>query len=140
MTAYFAYGSNMSVALMSRHCPHARALGMATLKGWRYIVTTDGYASIVPRAGKTVIGVLWNISPRDRAALDTYEDIASGLYRRRVLPVRHGTRRLAAMVYVGRSVTEGRPKPSYQMIVIDAARHWHFPEKYLDELVRWCRR
>jgi gamma-glutamylcyclotransferase (GGCT)/AIG2-like uncharacterized protein YtfP len=139
MTLYFAYGSNMSVALMKRHCRDARALGTATLQGWRYIVTIDGYASIVPRAGNVVIGVLWNVSPRDRVALDAYENLAGGLYRRRVVRVQHGTRRLAAMVYIGRSAAEGRPKPGYQVIVIDAARHWRFPEKYLDELVRWRR-
>jgi gamma-glutamylcyclotransferase (GGCT)/AIG2-like uncharacterized protein YtfP len=140
MTLYFAYGSNMSVALMNRHCRDARALGTATLQGWRYIVTSDGYASIVPRAGNVVIGVLWNVSPRDRSALDAYEDLASGLYRRRVVRVRYGTRRLAAMVYIGRSVTAGRPKSGYQVIVIDAARYWQFPGKYLDELVRWSPR
>ena len=46
MTLHFAYGSNMSRALMRRRCPGARGLGPARLEGWRYIITRDGYASL----------------------------------------------------------------------------------------------
>ncbi|HXW23776.1 MAG TPA: gamma-glutamylcyclotransferase family protein, partial [Xanthobacteraceae bacterium] len=87
MTLHFAYGSNMSRALMQRRCPGARALGPARLDGWRFTIMREGYASIVPAAGAAVHGVAWRLSPRDLAALNAYESLDRGLYLRRVLPV-----------------------------------------------------
>ena len=78
---YFAYGSNMSRTLMSAHCPNAQALGCAVLDGWRFLVTTSGYASIMLAPGRQVHGVLWRLTPRDLAALNAYESVDSGLYR-----------------------------------------------------------
>ena len=43
----FAYGSNMSRAVMRKHAPNARALGVAAaLRGFRFVITGDGYASV----------------------------------------------------------------------------------------------
>src|SRR4051812_5042263 len=84
---HFAYGSNMSRALMRWHAPDARAIGLAQLPGYRFLITRDGYASVIRSAGMTVHGVLWRLSPRDLSLLNAYESIASGLYRRAMLPV-----------------------------------------------------
>ncbi len=138
MTVHFAYGSNMSRALMQARCPTARALGTARLDGWRFIVTQDGYASIVPSPGSAVHGVLWQLAPRDLAALNTYESLHTGLYRPRILPVRFHGRILRALTYIGRSRQEGRPRSGYQNgIVVPAARGWELPERYVAELSRW---
>jgi gamma-glutamylcyclotransferase (GGCT)/AIG2-like uncharacterized protein YtfP len=139
MTPYFAYGSNMNRALMRRHCPRAKEIATAALAGYRFVITTDGYASIVAQPGGTVHGVLWRLTPRDLAALNGYESLASGLYRRITLPVRVAERRISAMVYVARSRTMGRPKPSYLDKVLAAARDWRLPEEYLNSLARWSR-
>ena len=48
MTLHFAYGSNMSRALMGARCPGAMALGVATLAGWRFVINPDGVGSIAP--------------------------------------------------------------------------------------------
>jgi len=138
MVLHFAYGSNMSHALMRRRCNGAAPIGPARLDGWRYLITRDGYASIVPRAGSVVHGALWRLTPRDLAALNSYESLDSGLYRRRMLSVRHGDKRVPALTFVGRSAQPGRPHPRYQEnIVIPAARAWGLPENYLAELARW---
>src|SRR5262249_52181728 len=86
---HFAYGSNMDRAAMRRRCPDASAVGVAWLDNWRFIVTRDGYASVVPAAGATVHGVLWRLTPRDLVAVNAYESVDSGLYVRRMLSVRH---------------------------------------------------
>jgi gamma-glutamylcyclotransferase (GGCT)/AIG2-like uncharacterized protein YtfP len=138
MPRYFAYGSNMSVALMRRQCRGAEAIGPARLDGWRFIVMRDGYASIVPAAGCTVHGVLWRITPRDLAALNAFENIDSGLYVRRVLAIRHGARRAPALTYVSPNRVEGRPRPGYQAFVVAAARAWEFPDDYVRSLARWA--
>jgi len=137
MTTYFAYGSNMNRALMGRHCPHATALGKAVLAGWRFMITTDGYASIAPAPGHDVHGVMWRLTPRDLAGLNVYESVDSGLYRSRILAVRAEGRRMAAMVYIARSRPPGRPKPGYLDLVLAAARDWQLPPDYVRALARW---
>jgi len=138
---HFAYGSNMDRALMLRRCPTAEAIGPARLDHWRFIVTRDGYASIVPAPGEVVHGVLWRLAPRDLAAVNAYESIDRGLYRRRVLMVRGGGC-VQALVYVAREVAReraaGRPKPGYQDLVVAAARAWNLPEDYVGKLARWA--
>ncbi|HZR73044.1 gamma-glutamylcyclotransferase family protein [Bradyrhizobium sp.] len=136
MGLYFAYGSNMSRKFMRRLCPAARALGPASLSGWRFAIVASGFASIKPAPGGAVHGVLWRLSPRDRAVLDTYEDVESGLYRRRVVPVRHRGRLVPAMVYVGRGQSGGRATSEYCRLVIEAARDWELPIPYQRELGR----
>jgi hypothetical protein len=134
---HFAYGSNMSRTLMHRRCPTATPLGAGRLAGWRFIITRDGYASVVPAPGAVVHGVLWRLAPRDLCALNAYESLDSGLYRRRVLAVSRGGRAIAALVYVGRQRGEGRPRPGYQELVVAAACDWQMPEDYIRALRRW---
>jgi gamma-glutamylcyclotransferase (GGCT)/AIG2-like uncharacterized protein YtfP len=140
MILYFAYGSNMDRAGMRRRAPGARALSTATLDGWRLLVMADGYVSIARRRGARVHGVLWRLTARDLAALDAYEAVDAGLYRRCVLPVQANGRRVAAEIYVGRSTTPGQPRPGHLPLVMAAARSWQLPADYLDELQRWTLR
>ena len=137
MTPYFAYGSNMSRALMGRRCPTAAAIGPARLEGWRFLVTLDGFASVAPAPGAVVHGVLWRLTARDLAALNAYESLDSSLYVRRTLKVRLGDRAVQALVYVGRERRPGKPRPGYQRVVVDAAREWELPERYVQSLERW---
>jgi hypothetical protein len=136
MSLYFAYGSNMSAALMRRRCPGAVALGPAELPGWRFCITRDGFASVVPKPGGLTHGVLWRLTPRDLAALNAYESLDSGLYGCRVLPVTFGAGRKPALVYIARERRGGRPAPGYLALVVQAARDWQLPEAYIRSLER----
>lgn len=137
MTFYFAYGTNMDRAGMRLRCPEARAIGIASLGGWRLIVMRDGYVSISPRPGAWVHGVLWHLGSRDLAALDAYEAVDTGLYRRQVLQVLHDAQHRWAETYIGRSDSEGRPRPGHMSLVIAAAHSWGLPAAYLDEMRQW---
>jgi gamma-glutamylcyclotransferase (GGCT)/AIG2-like uncharacterized protein YtfP len=139
MTLHFAYGSNMARAPMARRCPDAQALGVATLADWRFVITVDGYASVMPCAGRTVHGVLWRLTPRDLAALNAYESLDSGLYGRSWLSIRRNGKAERAMVYLGRARRVGRPRPGYLAGVVAAARDWRLPDCYIAELARWAR-
>jgi len=152
MTLHFAYGANMSGAVMRRYAPGARALGVAALSGYRFVITADGYASVVPDRAQVVHGVLWRLIPRDRVTLDAWENVAAGLYRAETVPVRSAGRRLPALVYVARAGGPGRPKPApkpalkpapksapkpgYLELVIAAAREWDLPADYIGLLQR----
>src|SRR5438046_10679236 len=96
MTFHFAYGSNMSRALLGARCPGAVALGVATLSGWRFVINPDGVGSIAPHPGALLRGVLWRVTLRDLVALNAYEGGDTELYLRRVRPGRLGARRWPA--------------------------------------------
>jgi len=138
MTLYFAYGTNMDRAGMRQRCPGARTLGTGTLDGWRLMVMRDGYVSIARQAGARVHGVLWRLGPRDLAALDAYEAVDAGLYRREVLTVSAGGRTESVQVYIGGSDAPGRARPGHLAAVLAAARSWDLPADYLDRLRQWA--
>jgi hypothetical protein len=137
MTLHFAYGLNMSRPLMRARCPNARAIGSITVSGWRFVIAPDGFASLVRRPGSRVHGVLWRLSTRDVAAINAYENVQSGLYLRRRLPVRlkHSA---TALVYIARRQGTGTPRPGYINQVVEAARDWKLPQPYIRSLARWA--
>ncbi len=134
---YFAYGSNMHRAVMRKHAPHAAAIGVATLAGYRFVITADGYASVAPAAGENVHGLVWRLTLRDRVTLDAWENVAGGLYRAETLPVAQSGRLSPALVYIARECPIGRPRLGYMELVIAAARLLELPTDYISYLERW---
>jgi hypothetical protein len=137
MTLHFAYGSNMSRSHMRALCPSARALGTTSLTGWRFIISRDGFASLAREPGSRVHGVLWQLSTRDVAAINAYENVPGGLYLRRRLPV-HGSICACALVYIARRGGRGAPRPGYLHQVLEAARDWRLPQPYVRSIARWA--
>ena len=134
---YFAYGSNMSRGPMGQRCPTAQEAGLAILRDHRFVIMANGYASVVPVKGEQVHGFLWRVGPRDLAALDDYEDVAGGLYRRAMLPILQDGTTVEALVYLGNEAREGRPREAYMALVIESARDCGLPEDYITGLARW---
>jgi hypothetical protein len=134
---YFAYGSNMHRAVMRKHAPRAEAIGAATLAGHRFVITADGYASVVPAAGENVHGLVWRLTPADRVTLDAWENVAGGLYRAETLPVAQSGRVSPALVYIARECPTGRPRPGYMELVVAAARLLELPADYIFSLEHW---
>ena len=137
MTLYFAYGSNMQRGAMRARCRGGQAIGPARLDGYEFFVGIDGWGSVRPAPGGVVHGVLWRLTPRDVAALHSYELLHKGLYDVRYLPVRIGARRARAMIYLLRRRTPGRPKPGYVEAIAASARGWKLPERYIRSVERW---
>jgi gamma-glutamylcyclotransferase (GGCT)/AIG2-like uncharacterized protein YtfP len=135
VTLYFAYGANMERGAMRLRCPGAIPLGLARLSGWRYVIV-EGYGSVAPAPGARVHGVLWRLTARDLAALNIFESLDSGLYRRAMLTVETGEGRRRALVYVGRRHGRRRPMPGYQERLVAAAEMWQLPQRYVAELRR----
>ena len=134
---HFAYGSNMHRAVMRRHAPNAEPLGVASLADYRFVITSDGYASVEPARTHTVHGVVWRLTPRDRVGLDFWENIAGGLYSAKTLPVLAAGRRVPVLVYLARPRGRGRAKAGYMELVLAAARTWNLPDDYIASLQRW---
>ena len=137
---HFAYGSNMSRAVMRRHAPGAQPVGVAALANYRFLIAAHGHASVAPSCGKTVYGVLWRLTPRDCVTLAAWENIAGGLYRAAMVAVRQEWQLRTALVYLARSRQEAAPQAGYMEIVIAAALEWRLPGIYIDELKGWLQR
>jgi gamma-glutamylcyclotransferase (GGCT)/AIG2-like uncharacterized protein YtfP len=131
---YFAYGSNMSRGPMLERCPNAKEAGRGVLQGHRFVIMANGYASVVPASGQDVHGILWTIDAADLVALDDYEDVAGGLYRKAMLPVFQHGKSVEALVYLGCEMREGRPGAIYMSLVVAAARDCGLPEDYISSL------
>jgi hypothetical protein len=140
VTFYFAYGSNMSRAVMRRHAPGAEPIGVATLANYRFLITTHGHASVAPLRTTVVYGVLWRLTARDRVTLAAWENIAGGLYHAAILPVRQAGQLRLALVYLARSQAEASPQAGYMDVVIAAALEWQLPLPYIEELRSWSLR
>jgi hypothetical protein len=120
MPLYFAYGANMDTASMARRCPSSKPLCLARLPRHRWIISSDGYANVLRDPRREVTGMLWDLALSDVPPLDRFEDVPR-LYRKVTQPVitEKGIRR--ALVYIGRAVETGRPRPGYLDAVVAAA-------------------
>lgn len=134
MPLCFAYGSNMDPAAMAQRCPASKPLGAARLMRHRFFIMAPGYASVARDPGRAVHGVLWDLALRDVAALDAYEEIARGLYRKAVQPVLTAGGAKCALLYLGAETRPGSPLPGYMEGVLAAAKHWKLPAAYVREL------
>lgn len=133
----FAYGANMCRSSMALRCPGAEPLGAAKLAGWRFLISLDGYASVARSPRSTVHGVLWKLDEAHLRALDGFEGVARGFYRREVLRVRSGAGSRSAIVYVGRYDRPGIAVSGYMTdVVLPAARDWGLPAAYVAGLER----
>jgi gamma-glutamylcyclotransferase (GGCT)/AIG2-like uncharacterized protein YtfP len=138
---YFAYGTNMSPTQMASRCPGASLVDRAVLRRHRFIFNAHGYGTVVPDASADVHGVVWSIEPGDEQALDEYEAVAEGLYRkeRRMVEVSEGERRrtVDGLIYVASDSTQGVALIEHlQQILIGAEQH-RLPDGYIRELRRW---
>jgi len=134
---HFAYGSNMSRAVMRAHAREAAPVGVAALANYRFVITADRFASVTPKRAETVYGVLWRLTPRDCVTLAAWESIGAGLYCAKTLLVYQGGRGRRALIYVARPRPTGRAKAGYMEIVIAAALEWQLPQTYIASLRHW---
>jgi gamma-glutamylcyclotransferase (GGCT)/AIG2-like uncharacterized protein YtfP len=131
---YFAYGANMVPDDMASRCPAARLLGPARLDHHRFAIIRSGHGTVLREPRSTVHGVLWRLAPGDLAALDRFEELASGLYRRERTIVVRDRKPLIALIYVAASMAPGRPRAAYIGAVIAAARQFGCPDDYVASL------
>jgi gamma-glutamylcyclotransferase len=142
---YFAYGSNMNLAQMKERCPGGRFLKPVVLEGHRFVY--DGYSvaregatgNIVPSEVDSVRGALFEITERDKLALDSHEGYPK-TYDRREFDVRDADgNSYRAVAYFRTGRAPGKPHPNYEKIILDGARDCRLPEDYIDKYLRVIR-
>jgi gamma-glutamylcyclotransferase (GGCT)/AIG2-like uncharacterized protein YtfP len=143
-TLYFAYGSNLETKNMKKWLGRVPPSTIARLPDYRLAFNAEGfepqeiYANIMPHAGSSVWGVVYECEPEDLKKLDEYEDVDGGYYRRgRVVVVTIEGERLAADVYLaceGRLCADGQPSTGYCMKIISGAREHGLPRDYIRQI------
>ncbi|WP_201317561.1 gamma-glutamylcyclotransferase family protein [Paenibacillus sp. EPM92] len=134
---YAAYGSNLHIHQMKARCPDAYVIGHGYI--YDFELEFRSVANIKQSPGQNVPIVLWSISKMDEVALDRYEGVSSGLYRKETLEVHlelgekgssQQTKKIFAMVYL-MNVDESRPlaapSPYYYEIIRDGYMHHGLP-------------
>ena len=141
MKPYFAYGSNLWRKQMELRCPEHRVLGTGILTGYRWIITTRGYASVVSSEADLVLGVVYSLSEADEERLDLYEGVREGSYGKTWLPVQTGQGEMSCLVYIDPRKLEGDPREEYVERVKYGIRDSGFPssyvERYLGKIMTW---
>jgi len=105
---YLAYGSNLNIKQMQMRCPMANPVDKVILEGYELLFRGNNgsaVATVEPKPGSHVHGALWLITKEDEKALDVYEAFPR-LYRKEMVHVRLGRRRMRVMAYV---MNEGYP-------------------------------
>ena len=89
---------------MAYRCPAAQVVGPVVLEGYELLfrgnASGNGVATIKPKEGQQVHGLLWRITPGCERSLDLYEGYPH-IYEKESVAVRdHAGRRLTVMAYV----------------------------------------
>lgn len=130
---------------MKHRCPGTSFLGPARLDGYRlafrYPSTSfpgGGAADIVKEEGALVFGALYRSNREDMAALDLYEDVELGGYRRLSVRVIYDEEEFGAITYevVNKLAEDMPPVPAYRDLLLQGARMSALPGYYQDDLAK----
>jgi hypothetical protein len=131
---YLAYGSNLCAEQMGRRCPAAVPGEVVRLEGWRFVINRDGFATLLPTPGAQAWGLVWQLTEACEAALDTYEGVETGEYRKVEWLV--GT--APALVYLAAEQRPGPPRAGYLERILGGAAAFGLPAAYLAEIGAWA--
>ena len=97
---YFAYGSNINLDQMQYRCPDATVYGQAVLDNYDLRFRGSGVATVEPKEGACVYGLLWELTDKCETSLDRYEGYPR-LYIKQTLEVRtFDGQRVPVMAYI----------------------------------------
>jgi gamma-glutamylcyclotransferase (GGCT)/AIG2-like uncharacterized protein YtfP len=123
---YFAYGANMHPGQMAWRCPDALAHRAFILKDWE--LKFYNHATIEPKKGAEVAGVLWTITDACEQSLDAFEGFPS-YYTKRTW-IQDGVQ---FFFYEMTNPKSGRPSPGYVQDIRDSYEFWQLPATLLTE-------
>jgi hypothetical protein len=123
---YFAYGANMHPGHMSWRCPQAQARGAFVLRDWE--LKFYSHATIEPRKGGQVAGVLWEITPACEQSLDAFEGFPN-YYTKRTW-IQDGVQ---FFFYEMTTPKSGRPSEGYVLDIAESYAFWQLPQTLLTE-------
>jgi len=145
---YIAYGSNLNMTQMHIRCKDARAVGTATLEGWRLLFKgskTGAYLTIEKAEGYSVPVGIWEVSKSDEKALDRYEGFPTFYYKKEMRLKVKGIKtgkiyERDCFVYIMHEEREiGVPSSLYAAICAEGYRNFKFDLNILFEAIQHTR-
>lgn len=137
---YFAYGSNINLEQMACRCPDACVVGPVFLEDYELLFRRGGFATIAPKAGGRVHGLLWSLTRSCERSLDRYEGYPR-FYDKRTVTVRDGLgRSLSVMAYImdERFREPMLPTDSYYHGILEGYRQNGMPTEPLKQAWEHC--
>lgn len=117
---YFAYGANINLHDMGQRCPAAKPVGAFEVRDWQ--LEFHSHATIQPRKGASVHGVIWDLTPDCERSLDMFEGYP--IYYSKKSWDQDGLR---FFFYVMNDPLTGFPNRSYIMGIADGYLQWQLP-------------
>ena len=133
---YFAYGSNMCIRQMNERCPDNSKIGIGQLSGYRWIISTRGYANVVKSPDDDVWGVIYEISIQDEAKLDGYEGVSTKCYLKENLDILIDRKIKNCLTYVDPITEIGIPSYTYSNTINEGVLDSKLPEEYVEKYLR----
>ncbi len=125
-TLYFAYGANISADAMSWRCPAAESLGGFELRDWQ--LEFYSHATIEPKKGCSVHGVMWMLTDECERALDAFEGYPTYYTKRSWYQDGHWF-----FFYEMSDYKKGLPTDGYIRGIREGYHQWQLPEQRLQE-------
>lgn len=134
----FTFDELMNPDRIGGLCPEPRFVTTARYLSRQFTINSDGVATARPQRGHVLHGVVWEVSEIGLTALDIAMGVPSLYDRFGAFARGPGEELITTEFYASRDMRSlGTAKPSYLNVILDAARHWQFPEPYLDEVAAW---
>ena len=137
MALYAAYAGNLDARLMLRRAPHSPLHATGWLTGWRLTfggedLGWEGALATLAEDGTSQVYVaLYDLTEADEAALDEWEGLELGLYRKLRVRVHTLQGEVVAWVYVLDAYEGGLPSARYVGLLADAAEAAGAPDDYV---------
>jgi len=128
---YLAYGSNLNQDQMMQRCPEARIIGSIYLNGYKLVFR--GVADFEKDVNSKLALGLWEISEDDEKALDGYEGVNYGLYKKILWLIDFNNVKYKALIYKMNSDTVGTPHELYWETISDGFDDFNLNKKYLED-------
>ncbi|KAH9519965.1 hypothetical protein Btru_071374 [Bulinus truncatus] len=139
---YFSYGSNLLKERILINNPTAQVYGTGKLHGYHLEFDTPvgcgksrwygAAATVRPKEGSFVYGVIWDVHLEDKDNLDSQE----AYYHPIEVDVESNGEKIKCRTYEMQKNTTGYslPSPHYKKVLIDGARQNGLPEEYIEYL------
>ena len=139
-TLYFAYGSNINLNQMAVRCPDAKVVEPAVLENYELLFrgngSSFGVATIAPKEGSQVQGLLWKITPYCEMSLDIYEGYPRLYEKQAITLCTKSGKQVWAMAYVMTHEWKRiptTPVPSYYTGILEGFQQNGLPEQALED-------
>ena len=139
---YFSFGSNMDHDQMKKRTPLAEYRGIGRIRNYDLVFNrkgtyrSGGVASIIPKDGVDVYGVLWAISPDELRQMDQIED-PDAYQRVQMIVTSEDGDEIPCHVYVSYPEGDIPADQPYLETILSAAASAGLPDEWIERIGKY---